>query len=172
MYRSHNVFRNVLRKLSFLVMCFTTTYLFMKQQALFVNMTERFQKCICHEYSNNICKYIYIYIKCYTFINSKALSIWNIWYGWGGHTRIYIIRKYSMHYMSIVFHDYVYRNCFWNLFASIFSTSVETNYLDRSIAARVLVANCLSPFFGWELFICTGTSYDNNNISYIYTEYQ
>ena len=71
-----------------------------------------------------------------------------------------------MHYMSIVFHDYVYRYCFWNLFASIFSTSVETNYLDRSIAARVLVANCLSPFFGWELFMCTGTSYDNNNVSY------
>jgi hypothetical protein len=43
MCRSHNVFRYVLQKISFLVMCFTTTYLFMKQQALFVNMTERFQ---------------------------------------------------------------------------------------------------------------------------------
>ena len=171
MCRSHNVFRYVLRKLSLLVMCFTTTYLFMKQQALFVNMTERFQKYICHEYSNKICKYIYILSLIHLW-NSNALSIWNIWYGWDDHTRIYIIRKYSMHYMSIVFHDYVYRYYLWNLFASIFSTSVETNYLDRSNAARVLVANCLSPFFGRELFMCTGTSYDNNNVSYIYTGYQ
>jgi hypothetical protein len=42
-------------------MCFTTTYLFMKQQALIVNVTERFEKYIGHEYSNKICKYIYIY---------------------------------------------------------------------------------------------------------------
>jgi len=61
MCRSHNVFCSVLRKLSFHVMCFTMTYLFMKQ-ALFVNMTEQFQKYICHVYSNKICKYIYIYI--------------------------------------------------------------------------------------------------------------
>jgi hypothetical protein len=124
---------------------------------------------------NIVIKFVNIYIYIWSVIhlkNSKALSIWNIWYGWDDHTRIYIIRKYSMHYMSIVFHDYVYRYYLWNLFASIFFTSVETNYLDRSNAARVLVANCLSPFFGWELFMYTGTSYDNNNISYIYTEYQ
>jgi hypothetical protein len=82
MCRSHNVFRYVLRKLSFLVMCFTTTYLFMKQQALFVNMTERFQKYICHECSNKICKYIYM--KCYTFIKFKgALDMEHlIWLRW------------------------------------------------------------------------------------------
>ena len=84
MCRSHNVFRYVLRKLSFLVMCFTTTYLFLKQQALFVNMTERFHKYICHVYSNNICKYIYVYIKRWTFIKFKgALDMEHlIWLGW------------------------------------------------------------------------------------------
>ena len=41
MCRSHNVFRYCVN-FSFLVMCFTTIFLFMKQ-ALFVNMTERFQ---------------------------------------------------------------------------------------------------------------------------------
>ena len=41
MYRSHNVFRYCVN-FSFLVMCFTPIFLFMKQ-ALFVNMTEWFQ---------------------------------------------------------------------------------------------------------------------------------
>jgi hypothetical protein len=83
-----------------------------------------------------------------------------------------------MHYMSIVFHEFVYRCCFWNLFASIFSTSVGTNYLDHSIGVlshnpfvslfiREDFGSKLSkPPFWREFFMCT--SYDHNILSYIY----
>ena len=83
MCRSHNVFRYVLQKISFLVMCFTTTYLFMKQQALFVNMTERFEKYICHEYTNKICKYIHIYSVIHLIKFKGALDMEHlIWLRW------------------------------------------------------------------------------------------
>ena len=154
MCRSHNVFRYVLQKFSFLVMCFTTTYLFMKQQALFVNMTERFQKDICHVYSNKICKYIYIY---------QALYIYKIQrrsrYGPSDMVEMAILAYTKFENTQCTICPlFSTTTCtgfvFWNLFASIFSTSVETNYLDRSNAARVLLANCLSPFFGRkELFM-------------------
>ena len=45
-------------------------------------------------------------------------------------------------------------------------------HLYHYLYIRILVANCLSPFFGRVFFMCTGTSYNNNILSYIYIEYQ
>jgi hypothetical protein len=80
--------------------------------------------------------------------------------------------------MSIVFHNFVYWYCILKIFASIFSTPVGTNYLDHSIGVRHIPfvsffiledfdSKLFKPFLGRE-FMCTGTSYDNNVLSYIY----
>ena len=117
-----------------------------------------------------------VYVAC-------CVSTWNVWYCWDDHICIYskIFNARCVHCFPRLL---MYQYCFWNLFASIFSTSVGTNYLDHSIGVlshnpfvslfirKDFGSKLFKPLFGREFFMCTGTSYDNYILSYIYTECQ